>query len=128
MIEFNPDGSIKFSENQAKQNELEKQSIVIIREQISVKPAKAQLRVRFPDNSGINELMNFYYKINDYQYRSVEHSIQSIDSRTFVVKVEQGSMLMYGLLNFIAECFKGKLSNDGKKVIVRGSWANYGNF
>ena len=75
MLEFNPDGSLKLTSGQIKQNETEKKSVVITREQISVKPAKAQIRIRFPDGmDGIDELINFYYKIDDSEF-TTEHSI-----------------------------------------------------
>lgn len=131
MLEFNSDGSIKFSENQIKQNELEKQNIVITREQISVKPAKAQIRIKFPEDvQNPDEIIKFYNIIDDSEFKSVDHSISQIDKQTFIIKVDRGSMLMYGLLNFLIDCFKGHLSqrlryNQG--VIVKGIWANYGN-
>ena len=129
MIEFNPDGSIKLTEAQTRQNDLEKQSTTITREQISVKPAQAQIRIKLHENAGnIDELISFYYKIDDSPFKSVEHSIHQIDEKTFIIKVDKGSLLMYGLLNFMIQCFKSKISNSGhNNVIVKGIWANYGN-
>jgi len=129
MLEFNPDGSIKLSDAQIRQNDLEKQSVVITREQISVKPAVAQVRIRLPEYvQNIDEIINFYYKIEVSQFRSVEHSVHKVDEKTFLIKVDKGSMLMYSLLNFMIDCFKSKLSQtQNQRVIVKGSWDNYGN-
>ena len=130
MLEFNPDGSLKLTAGQIQKQEIEKKSIVITREQISVKPAAAQVRIRFPEavqNPG--EIIKFYDIIDDSQFKSVNHSIQQIDEKTFLIKVDSGSMFMYSLLNFMVNCFRSKLSDDGRNnVIVRGSWANFGNF
>jgi len=126
MLEFNPDGSIKLPDCQVKQNELEKGSIVITREQISVKPAVAQIRIRFPEDVNPSEIVGFYNIIDCSEFRSVDHSISQADKRTFLIKVDKGSMLMYGLLNFVAECFKRHLSQKFGNVIVKGFWANYG--
>jgi len=128
MLQFNPDGTLKLTDAQAKQNDIERNSIVITREQLNVKPAIAQIRIKLPADMHPNEIVNFYHKIDDSQFRSVEHSIHQIDERTFLIKVDRGSMLMYGLLNFMIQCFKGRLSNNGcNDVIVKGTWANYGN-
>ena len=128
MLEFNPDGSIKLPECQIKQNELEGKSIVITREQISVKPAIAQIKIRFPEDvQNPGEIVRFYNIIDCSEFRSVDHSISQPDKRTFLIKVDKGSMLMYGLLNFLAECFKRHLSQKfGQSVVVKGFWANYG--
>jgi hypothetical protein len=128
MLEFNPDGSIKLSDSQQKQNDLEKSSIIITREQLSVKPAQAQIRIKFPEYVRPEEVIDFYHKIDDSQFNSVEHSIHQIDEKTFIVNVDKGAMLMYGLLNFMAACFKSRFSNMmNKNVIIKGIWANYGN-
>ncbi|MFA5084544.1 MAG: hypothetical protein WC475_04180 [Candidatus Paceibacterota bacterium] len=129
MLEFNPDGSIKLSDAQARQNEIERQSFIIAREQISVKPAIAQVRITLPECARkIDEMISFYYKIDVSRFESVEHSAHKIDERTLLIKVDKGSMLMYGLLNFMIDCFKSKLSQEqGQRVIVRGSWDNYSN-
>ena len=130
MLEFNPDGSLKLNASQAKDQELEKKSIIITREQISEKPAKAQVRIRFPEDiQNPDELVRFYNKIDDSQFSSVDHSISQADGRTFIIKVYQGSMLMYSLLNFMIECFKMRFEQDiryEQKVIVKGIWANFG--
>ena len=89
MLEFNPDGSLKLNASQAKDQELEKKSIIITREQISEKPAKAQIRIRFPEDvKNPDEIINFYYKIQDSQFKSVDHSISQFDKRTFLIKVD----------------------------------------
>lgn len=128
MMEFNPDGSLKLTDNQIKQQEAEKNSIIITKEQISEKPAKAQIRIKFPnDLNHPEEIINFYHKIDYYQFRSVDHSISQIDKKTFVIKVDKGAMLMYNLLDFLVTCFRDKLSNGAGfnqgGVLVRGSWA-----
>jgi len=123
MLQFNPDGSLKLSSDQLKQNEREKHSIIISKEQISEKPAKAQIVIRFPENvQNPDEITGFYRKIQANQFRSVEHSISQFDGKTFIIKVETGSMLMYGLLNFMADCFRDRLAQKSN-VIVKGSWA-----
>ena len=127
MIEFNPDGSLKLTSGQIKQYEDEKNSIIITKEQISEKPAKAQIRIRFPNDINYpEEITNFYHKIDYYQFRSVDHSINQLDKRTFIIKVDQGSFLMYNLLDYVAMCFREKLSNGANfnkgGVLVRGSW------
>ena len=130
MLEFNPDGSLKLTDDQIRDKELEKRSIVITREQISEKPAKAQIRIRFPEDiQNPDEIINFYNRIEDSQFRSVEHSISQADRRTFIIKVDQGAMLMYSLLNFMINCFKMRFEQDTRykqNVIVKGIWANFG--
>lgn len=123
MLEYNSDGSLKLTAGQMKRLEIEKQSVIITKEQISEKPAKAQIRIRFPEDlKNPQEIINFYHRIQDYQFRSVEHSMEHIDGRTFIVKVDSGSMLMYGLLNFMTDCFRDRLSQT-QKVVVKGSFA-----
>ena len=130
MLEFNPDGSLKLSAVQLKDQEMEKISVVITREQISDKPAKAQLRIKFPEDvQSPNEILHFYSIIDDSQFDSVEHSISQIDSRTFIIKVDKGDMLMYSLLNFMVDCFKMKFEQDirfKRSVVVKGIWGNFG--
>jgi len=129
MIEFNPDGSLKLSDGQIRNQEAEKRSIVITREQLSVKPAKARIVIRFPEDiPNPDEIINFYSRIDDSQFKSVSHSLSQIDSRTFAVKVDQGSMMMYSLLNFMVECFKMRFEQDiryERSVLVKGTWANF---
>ena len=122
MLEFNADGIIKLSDAIVKQNEIEERSVVITREQISVKPAIAQARIRLPEHAqNVDEMISFYYKIAVSQFKVVEHSVQKVDDRTFLIKVEKGSMMMYSLLNFMIDCFKSKLSGIGQnqKVILK---------
>ena len=128
MLEFNPDGSLKLTLNQIKDQEVEKKSIIITREQISSKPAKADVKIKLPENfQNPEEIIKFYNVIDDYQFNSVEHSIQQIGDRTFLIKVDKGSMLMYELLNFMIECFKSKYETNGShNVIIRGTWDNFG--
>jgi len=130
MLEFNPDGSLKLTASQIKDQELEKSSIIITREQISVKPAVAQIRIRLPDDlNDSGEIMRFYDVIDDSQFKSVDHSISQIDGKTFVIKVDRGDMRMYSLLNFMIECFKMRFEQDiryKRRVVVKGSWANFG--
>ena len=124
MLQFNPDGSLKLTDSQLKQQELEKQSVTITKEQISEKPAIAQIRIRFPNTSFLSQdIINFYHKIDYYQFRSVDHSISQIDPKTFIIKVDKGSFLMYQLLDYVSTCFKERLSGQGHRVLVRGSWS-----
>ena len=123
MIEFNPDGSLKLTFGQIKQKEAENRSIIITKEQLGEKPAKAQIRIRFPEDvKNPQEITGFYHKIDASQFRSVDHSIEQIDGKTFVIKVDTGSMLMYGLLNLMTDCFRDRLAEKGQ-VLVRGSWS-----
>ena len=130
MLEFNPDGSLKLSDVQNRQSELEKQSIVITREQLSEKPAKAQIRIAFPEDlSNPQEVIDFYHRTDNSQFSEVAHEIKQVNNRTFIIKVENGSMRMYSLLNFLMMCFKTKYeqaSLDMQKVILKGRWANFG--
>jgi len=130
MLQFNPDGSLKLNASQTHDQELEKRSIVITKEQISVKPAIAQVRIKFPENvQNPNDIISFYNVIDDSQFKSVDHSIHQIDERTFLIKVDKGSMLMYNLLNFMIECFKMRFEQDiryKRSVVVKGSWTNFG--
>jgi len=132
MFEFNPDGTLKLSSEQEFQKKIENESIVITREQLSVKPARAQIRIVFPkDLENPLEIINFYNKIDDSSFMEVAHKIEKVNNRTFIVKVENGSMRMYNLLNFILMCFKGKYERlsdfrNKQEVILRGSWVNFG--
>jgi len=129
MLEFNPDGSLKLTAGQIRDQELEKRSIVITREQISAKPARAQIKMRFPEDiQNPDEIINFYNRIEDFQFKSVDHSISQVDKRTFIIKVDKGSMMMYRLLNFMIECFKMRFEQDIRykgSVAVKGTWANF---
>lgn len=132
MLEFNPDGSIKLTAAQASQKEMEDKSIVITREQLSEKPARAQIRISFPEDlENPEEVRMFYQKIDSSEFGEVFHSFEQVNRRTFVVKVERGSMRMYSLLNFMMMCFKGKYENlsnfrNPQRVILKGGWANFG--
>ena len=130
MLEYNPDGSLKLTSGQMGQQELEKQSIVITREQLSEKPAKAQIRISFPEDvKNPQGIIDFYNKIDCSQFREVSHEIYKLSDRTFVVKVDKGSMMMYTLLNFMMMCFKTKFEQESmykQKVILKGKWANFG--
>ena len=125
-MEFNPDGSLRRTAGQVQQDESEKRSLVITREQLSEKPAKAQIRIRFPvEVKNPEEVIRFYDTIDSGQFRSVDHELKQIDERTFVVRVDRGSMLMYGLLNFMVECFRDKYGQGlryGQTAIVKGRW------
>jgi len=131
MLEFNPDGSLKLTDSQTREQELEKDSVIITREQISQKPAKVQIRIKFPEDiQNPDEILDFYHRIDCSRFASVAHSIGHANSRTFIIKVDEGSMLMYSLLNFMVEGFKMRFEQDlrnQRRVIVRGIWANFGN-
>lgn len=123
-LQFNPDGSLKLTDHQIRQQEVEKQSVTITKEQISEKPAIAQIRIKFPNTSfNPHEITHFYHKIDYYQFRSVDHSMNQIDPKTFIIKVDKGSLLMYQLLDYVSTCFKERLSGQGHNVLVRGSWS-----
>jgi len=128
MLEFNPDGTLRLSGVQTAQVEAERHSVVISREQISEKPAKAQISVTFPEAvSNKQEVLDFYNKIDDSQFNEVSHEFKWLSDRTFIIKVERGSMMMYSLLNFIMMCFKSRCENHyGKKVVLKGRWASFG--
>ncbi|MFC1685484.1 hypothetical protein ACFLZZ_00495 [Nanoarchaeota archaeon] len=132
MLEFNSDGSLTLTPKQAFEKEKEEKSIVITREQLSEKPARAQIRIVFPEDlKNPEEVISFYNKIDDSQFSEVFHKIEKINNKTFVVKVEKGSMRMYSLLNFMMMCFKGKFERkldfrDKQEVILKGRWANFG--
>lgn len=132
MLEFNPDGSLKLSASQSAQKDIENRSVVISREQLSEKPARAQIKIRFPEPvTSPDSVLAFYYKIDNSQFRDVEHKMEKVNDQTFIIKVEKGSMLMYNLLNFMMMCFKSKLEQaselgPGKKVILQGRWASFG--
>jgi len=130
MIEFNPDGSLKLTSRQTQQKEIEEKSIIITREQISEKPAKAQVRITFPnDLENPEEIRSFYNKIDDSQFGGVFHKFEQVNRRSFLIKVEEGSMQMYSLLNFMMMCFKSKFENlsdlrNKQTVVLKGRWAH----
>ena len=129
MLEFNPDGSLRRTSGQVEQDEADKKSLVISREQISEKPARALIKIKFPEPlSNPREVFDFYDKIDDSQFRDVFHELQQIDDRTFIVKVDRGCMMMYSLLNFMMMCFRDKFEGrfPGRKVILKGKWAVFG--
>lgn len=128
MLQFNPDGTLKLSGAQAAQVEAEKGSVIINREQISEKPARAQISVTFPEPiANRQEILDFYNKIDDRQFNEVRHELKWLGERTFIIKVEHGSMMMYSLLNFMMMCFKSRCENHyGKKVVLKGRWASFG--
>lgn len=131
MLEFNPDGTLKLSSGQIAQKEIEEKSIIIAREQLSEKPAKAQIRISFPEDlENPQKVKEFYDKIDYFEFSEVFHEFQQVNRRTFIVKVVKGSMRMYSLLNFMMMCFRSKFGQDSsfgnKNVILKGRWAYIG--
>ncbi len=132
MLEFNPDGSMKLTPKQMEEKEIEGKSIVITREQLSEKPAKAQIKIIFPEDlENPQEVRDFYDKIDYSEFGEVFHEFHKINDRTFTVVVSKGTMRMYSLLNLMAMCFKSKFEQlsdfrNQKKVILKGKWANFG--
>ena len=132
MLEFNYDGTLKLTAAQALQKAMEDKSIVITREQLSEKPAKAQIRISFPEDvNNPEEVRSFYHKIDSSEFGEVAHKFEQVNRRTFVVRVDQGTMRMYSLLNFMMMCFKGKYERtldfrNQQRVILKGKWANFG--
>lgn len=131
MLEFNDDGSLKLTEGQASQKAMEDKSIVITREQLSEKPARAQIRINFPEDvENPEEVRSFYHKIDSSEFGEVFHSFEQVNRRTFIVKVDNGTMRMYSLLNFMMMCFRGKYEDlsdfrNPKRVVLKGRWAGF---
>lgn len=124
FLQFNPDGSLKLSEAQTYEKEREKQSIVITREQISVKPAKAQIRIRFPNKIENSRKVFMLYNNLSREIRSdTIHKMEQINEQTFTLTVDDGSWSMYTTLDFFVRGFKEALSIDNPKIIIKGAWS-----
>ncbi len=123
FLQFNPDGSLKLSEAQTYEKEREKQSIVITREQISVKPAKAQIRIRFPNNvENSRKVFMLYNNLSREVSSDSIHKFEQMNEQTFILKIENGSWSMYTTLDFFVRGFKEALSIDNPKIIIKGAW------
>ncbi len=124
FLQFNPDGSLKLNKEQSYEKEREKQSIVITREQISVKPAKALIRIRFPEKvENPRKVFMLYNNLSREISSDAMHKIEQINEKTFIIKIETGSWSMYATLDFLVRGFKEALSIDNKNIIIRGTWA-----
>ena len=124
FLQFNPDGSLKLTEGQSYEKEREQQSIVITREQISTKPAKAQIRIRFPERvENPRKVFMLYDNLSREISSDAMHKIEQINEQTFLIKVDNGSWSMYTTLDFLVRGFKDALSIDCKKrIILKGNW------
>jgi len=120
-MEFNPDGSIKLSPKTLKNKETEKNNIVLRRVQLSTKPAIAQLKIEFPDNSQ-RDIISHYNWIKNNKFQSVEHNLKQ-EGNTYIIEVK-GSKFMYSFLEFMIQCYLQKYETD-KPVLIRGSWDNF---
>jgi hypothetical protein len=127
FLQFNPDGSLKLNAEQSYEKEREKQSIVITREQISTKPAKAQIRIRFPEKVGNpRKVFMLYDNLSREISSDAMHKIEQINEQTFIIRIDSGSWSMYSTLDFLARGFKEALSIDSNnRIIIKGAWAGF---
>jgi hypothetical protein len=127
FLQFNPDGSLKLTKEQSYEKEREKESIVITREQISTKPAKAQIRIRFPEKvENTKKVFMLYNNLSREISSDAMHKIEQLNEQTFVIKIDNGSWSMYTTLDFLVRGFKEALSiNNSNKIIIKGSWAGF---
>jgi hypothetical protein len=127
FLQFNPDGSLKLTQEQSYEKEREKQSIVITKEQISTKPAKAQIRIRFPEKvENTKKVFMLYDNLSREISSDAMHKIEQINEQTFIIKVDQGSWSMYTTLDFLVRGFKEALSiNNPNKIIIKGAWEGF---
>lgn len=125
FLQFNPDGSLKLTKEQSYEKEREKQSIIITREQISTKPAKARIRIRFPEKvENPRKVFMLYSNLSREMSSDAMHKIEQINEQTFIIKVENGSWSMYTALDFFVRGFKEALSVDSRnRIILKGAWA-----
>jgi hypothetical protein len=124
FLQFNPDGSLKVTQEQSYEKEREKQIIVITREQISLKPAKAQIRIRFPQKvENPRKVFMLYDNLSREIPSDAMHKIEQINEQTFIIKIDNGSWSMYSTLDFLVRGFKDALSiNNPNKIILKGAW------
>ena len=124
FLQFNPDGSLKLSEEQSAEKEKERRSIIITKEQISVKPAKAQIRIRFPEKvENPGKIFMLYDNLSREISSDANHKIIQMNEQTFVIKVDEGSWSMYSSLDSLAYGFREALSvGNGNDVVIKGSW------
>ena len=124
FLQFNPDGSLKLTEEQSYEKEREKQSIIITREQISTKPAKAQIRIRFPEKvENSRKVFMLYDNLSREISSDAIHKIEQTNEQTFIIKINEGSWSMYTTLDFLVRGFKEALGMDSRnKIIIKGAW------
>lgn len=124
FLQFNPDGSLKLNEEQSYEKEREKQSIVITKEQISTKPAKAQIRIRFPSKvENPRKVLMLYNNLSREMPSDAIHKIEQINEQTFIIKIDNGSWSMYSTLDFLVRGFKEALNIDyPNRIIIKGAW------
>lgn len=127
FLQFNSDGSLKLTKEQSYEKEKEKQSISITREQISIKPAKAQIRIRFPERvENPRKVFMLYDNLSREISSDAVHKIEQTNEQTFIIKIDSGSWSMYTTLDFLARGFKEALSiNNQNRVILKGTWAEF---
>lgn len=127
FLQFNPDGSLKLTEGQSYEKEKEKQSILITREQISIKPAKAQIRIRFPERvENPRKVFMLYDNLSREISSDAMHKIEQTNEQTFIIKIDSGSWSMYTTLDFLARGFKEALSvDDRNRILIKGTWAGF---
>jgi len=125
ILQFNSDGSLKLTDGQNAEKELEKESIIITREQISVKPAKAQIRIRFPNKvENPNKVIMLYDNLSREISSEAIHKINQANEQTFIIKVDEGSWSMYSTLDSLTYGFREALSHENK-VLIKGSWERF---
>jgi hypothetical protein len=124
FLQFNPDGSLKLTKEQSYEKEIEKQSIIITREQISTKPAKAQIRIRFPQKvENPKKVFMLYENLSREISSDSIHKIQQINEQTFIIKIDAGSWSMYTTLDYLVRGFKDSLSIESQnRIIIKGAW------
>lgn len=123
FLQFNSDGSLKLNEKQSYEKEREKQSIVITREQINTKPAKAQIRIRFPQKvENPRKVFMLYENLSREFPSDAMHKIEQINEQTFIIKIDNGSWSMYSTLDFLVRGFKEALSIENSNIIIKGAW------
>ena len=126
FLQFNPDGSLKLTQEQSYEKEREKQSIVITKEQISTKPARAQIRIRFPSKvENPRKVFMLYDNLSREISSDAMHKMQQLNEQTFIIKIENGSWSMYTTLDFLVRGFKEALSIDNNKIIIKGAWEGF---
>lgn len=125
FLQFNSDGSLKLTGKQGYEKEREKRSVVLTREQISIKPARAQIRIRFPERvENPKRVVMLYENLSREISSDALHKIEQINEQTFIIKIDSGSWSMYSTLDFLIREFKEALSIDYQnRIIINGTWA-----
>ncbi len=125
FLQFNSDGSLKLTGEQGYEKEREKRSVVLTREQISIKPARAQIRIRFPERvENPKRVVMLYENLSREISSDAVHKIEQINEQTFIIKIDSGSWSMYSTLDFLIREFKEALSTDyPNRIIIKGTWA-----